>query len=223
MGTTMIRRLIPLLFVSLWIGCPTGQPDDDDVVDDDSADDDSAADDDDVVDDDDDDVSDDDDSGDDDSDPLDLPPGVTAIAAIFEGEVAGQPYDTEVLWQGDDVTLCSPAGTEGVVRFELVTDPALHPDRGGVEFRAEGFDTDIVSYPEQTLEPSVEGGQYSVIVPEAPDDPALWVAGSCYLFVRTYNCPGSHCGLFICGTLLDPMTNAAGDTVAVQGRYQCLP
>lgn len=216
----MLLRWLPLVWMVLALGCrncpdlPVADDDDDATVGDD--DDTTAGDDDDTGADDDDHAGDDDDVT-----AISLPEGVTAMFMQYDGEVEGQEYYHEALFVEDQLPLCGPQAPTGVTRFMLISDESVAATLGGVGVRADGYDHDAPN-PEQTLAAPVDGGQYAFSIPDKPDRPFTWIGGTCYLFVRTQNCDLAYCGFVICGTLLEPVTNADGDWLQVYGEFQCM-
>ena len=127
---------------------------------------------------------------------------------------------------GDEVTLCGPDAGSDVVPFRLESSASLVGEDGQLSIAAEGWLTDTAANPSQSLSAAVDGGTFQVTLPGG-NTPFEWVSGTCYIFAQTdeedcFNNPDiPHCGEFACGSVDEPMQNAAGDSVWMVGTFNC--
>ena len=164
--------------------------------------------------------------GDDDDDytgPTDASINLNVFGTVDETE----GYELLSMFSGEEeIVACGPDAQTEEANFELKTSGDLLDPKGVLNLSAGGFLTDIELYAEQSINPEEDGGTYEVEIPERPGDPLGWVAGTCYLYVRTgadgCNDPAiPYCGNFSCGTEEEPLENGAGDTGRFTGTFNC--
>lgn len=167
------------------------------------------------------------DEGDDDDDDDDYTgPADSVLNLNVDGTIDGDDtYKLLAIFEGLEITDCGPVGDGDVVEFHLITDDALTGEMGQLSIQADGYSTDLDVNPAQSLDPSLNGGTFSVTIPELPDTSFEWAEGTCYIFINTgqdgCNDPAiPYCGNFTCGTAEDLIMNGE-DGVYFTGSFLC--
>ncbi len=166
---------------------------------------------------------DDDDAGDDDTytGPADNNLNLNVYGTVAEDA----NYSLLSIFDGLEITDCGPVGEGDVVEFHLITDSELVGEKGQVSIQADGFQTDLDVNPAQSLDPGLDGGTYSVFIPEMTDSAFAWTEGTCFIYIRTgqdgCNDPAiPYCGNFTCGGAEELIMNGE-DGVYFTGTFLC--
>jgi len=167
------------------------------------------------------------DEGDDDDDDDDYTgPADSVLNLNVNGLIDGDDtYQLLAIFGGLEITDCGPVGDGDVVEFHLITDGGLTGELGQVSIQADGFNTDLDVNPAQSLDPALDGGTYSVVIPEMSDTTFEWAEGTCSIFIATGEdgCQDPaipYCGNFSCGREDELIMNGE-DGVYFTGSFLC--